>query len=333
MDIQLNSKPIKWQQTIENQVMDWGIKALHVYDIWKETRGAGIKVAVLDTGIIDHPDLKINIKGGVNFTSDNRKDYTDRVGHGTHCAGIIAAADNEIGVVGVAPMAEIYAVKVLGDDGSGSFDMIVKGIEWAIKHNMDIISMSLGCRASSEELHKAIKKAHKHNITIVAAAGNEGDENPDNDMSYPARYPETIAVGSVNKYFKRSWFSSDGEELDIMAPGQDIYSTYLDNKYAILSGTSMATPFVTGVVALLLSKHKNTKDNKTPVDTPAKIREHLIRTADDAGEIGRDNFYGYGIISPKKFLEGVNVMSLYPEVYQEKPASAEEKQASTEEKK
>ncbi len=312
MDIKLDSKPVKWQKNIDKQVMDWGIKALHVYDIWKETRGKGIKIAVLDTGVIDHPDLKINIHGGINFTSRNEKDFTDRQGHGTHVAGIIAAVDN-IGVIGVAPQAEIYAVKVLGDDGSGSFQMIAEGIEWAIENNMDIISMSLGSYVGSDILHKAIKKAYDKNITIVAAAGNDGDEDPDNDIGYPARYDETIAVGSINKYYKRSWFSSDGDELDIMAPGQDIYSTYLNNEYAILSGTSMATPFVSGVLALLLSKHKSL-GGKTPVDTPARVREHLIRTADDAGEIGRDNFYGYGIISPKKMMDQIDLLSLYPKV-------------------
>lgn len=265
----------------------------------------------MDTGIIDHPDLKVNIKGGINFTTSNPKDYVDRQGHGTHVAGIIAAEDNAIGVIGVAPKAEIYAVKVLGDQGHGSFDMIVKGIDWAVDNKMDIISMSLGSSASSTQIHEAVKRAYKKNITVVAAAGNDGDEYDDNDMGYPARYPETIAVGSINKYMKRSWFSSDGEELDIMAPGEEIYSTYLKNEYAILSGTSMATPFITGILALLISEHRKSKSKKTPIDTPEQIREHLIRTADDAGEIGKDNFYGYGIVSPTKLMEGINIKALY----------------------
>ncbi len=310
-DIQIKTTPIKFEKELAKQVMDWGIKTLRVYDIWKLTQGEGVKVAVLDTGVIDHPDLKVNIKGGINFSSSDKKDYIDRQGHGTHVAGIIAAQNNDFGVVGVAPKAEIYAVKVLGDQGYGSFEMIAQGIDWAVENKMDVISMSLGSATPHSSIHDAIKRAYKKNITIVAAAGNDGDEYDDNDMGYPARYPETIAVGSVNKYLKRSWFSSDGEELDIMAPGEEIYSTFLKNEYAILSGTSMATPFITGVLALLISEHRKSKSKKTPIDTPEKIREHLIRTADDAGEIGKDNFYGYGIVSPTKLLEGINIKALY----------------------
>lgn len=323
----IHSRPIKWQKkskgmdvrisnqevaaTPLSQKIDWGLKTLQVPEIWKESRGRAVKIAILDTGIIQHPDLKPNIKGGANFTTSNINDYTDRQGHGTHVAGIIAAADNEFGVVGVAPEAEIYAVKVLGDDGSGAIEWIVKGIDWAIEQKMDIISMSLGSSMGHPALHDAVKRAYAKNVTIIAAAGNDGDEYPDDDIDYPGRYPETICVGAINKYLKRSWFSSDGEELDIMAPGEDILSTYLDNDYKILSGTSMATPFISGVVALIIAKHRQVKDSKTPVDTPKRIYEHLIRTATDAGEIGKDNFYGYGIVSPSKLMQGIDPKTLY----------------------
>lgn len=311
MQMKISPFAVKWKEAPSQQKMDWGVKTLRVFDVWKETRGAGVNIAVLDTGIARHDDLHPNIKGGINFSSSNPNDIEDKVGHGTHVAGIISAVDNTVGVVGVAPMANIYVVKVLGNDGSGSFDMIIKGIDWAIEKKMDIISMSLGSKYDSPMLHEAVKRAYRKNITIVAAAGNDGDEYPDNDIDYPGKYPETIAVGSINKYLKRSWFSGDGKELDISAPGEEITSTYLENKYAVLSGTSMATPFVTGVLALLISKHRSTEGNKTPIDTPERIREHLCRTADDAGEIGKDNFYGYGIVSPTKLLAGVNIASLY----------------------
>lgn len=301
--VELKVTVVSWKEISKEQKMDWGIKTLRVYEVWKESRGEGVNVAILDTGVASHNDLNPNIKGGINFTTSNSKDYEDRVGHGTHVAGIIGAVDNQIGVVGVAPCVNLYAVKVLGDNGSGSFDMITKGIYWAIENKMDIISMSLGSRYTTPSLHNAIKEAYKHNITMVAAAGNDGDEYDDDDIEYPAKYPEVIAVGAINKYLQRSWFSADGEELDVTAPGEEICSTYLKGDYAILSGTSMAAPFVTGVLALLIAKHKKTKDNKTPIDTPKQIREHLIRTADDAGEIGKDRFYGYGIVSPKKLLD------------------------------
>lgn len=307
----LKPKRVSWKELDRKQVMDWGLKALKVHEVWRHSKGQGVKVAVLDTGVARHDDLEPNVKGGVNFTSSNRDDYRDRAGHGTHVAGIIAAIDNERGVVGVAPEAEVYAVKVLGDDGSGSYEWIARGLDWAVENRMDIVSMSLGSNYGNDILHDAVKRAYAKNVTIVAAAGNDGDEYPDDDIDYPARYPESIAVGAINKYLNRSWFSSDGAELEISAPGEQIYSTYLENDYAILSGTSMATPFVTGVLALLISKHKRNPDNQTPIDTPEKIREHLRRTADDAGEIGKDPFYGYGIISPTKLLEGVDVSALY----------------------
>lgn len=312
--VQLCPVRVKFCKPLAEQVIDWGIKTLCVHEIWKETRGEDVNIAILDTGIIDHPDLKLNIKGGINFSTSDPKDYVDRAGHGTHVAGIIGASDNTEGVVGVANKANLYAVKVLGDSGAGSFEMIVKGIDWAIENKMDIITMSLGSSYPSDIIHEAIKKAYKKNITVVAAAGNDGEKDPDpdsNTMNYPARYPETIAVGSVNKYLDRSWFSSNGEELDIMAPGEEIYSTYLKNEYAILSGTSMATPFITGVLALIISKHRHTKDNGTPIDTPEQIREHLVRTANDKGEVGKDNFYGYGIVNPTKMMEGIDVKALY----------------------
>ena len=311
MEVKLNSFQVKWKKAPEKQVTDWGIKTLKVFELWKKTKGQGVKVAILDTGVIQHPDLIHNIKGGINFSTSDSKDFVDRAGHGTHVAGIIAAENNEQGVVGVAPQADLYAVKVLGDSGSGSYEMIVKGIDWAIENGMDIISMSLGSPYPSDILHDALKRAYAKNITIITAAGNDGDTDDDDDIDYPAYYPETIAVGSIDKHMKRSWFSSDGKELDIMAPGQEIYSTYLENKYAILSGTSMATPFITGVVALLIAKHRIDKNSKTPIDTPARIREHLIRTANDAGEIGKDNFYGYGIVDPGRMLNGVSASSLY----------------------
>lgn len=310
-DFKVVAKPVSWKELEREQVMDWGLKTLKVHEVWTQSRGRGVKVAVLDTGISRHEDLEANLKGGINFSSSDENDYEDRAGHGTHVAGIIAAVDNQIGVVGVAPATELYAVKVLGDDGSGSFETVARGIEWAIENEMDIISMSLGSNAGSPRLHDVIKRAYARNITIVAAAGNDGDEYDDDDIDYPGKYPEVIAVGSINRYLERSWFSSDGEQLEVAAPGQDIYSTYLDNRYSILSGTSMAAPFVSGVLALLIAKHKNTEDNQTPIDTPERIREHLRRTADDAGEMGKDRFYGYGIVSPKKLLEDVDVSALY----------------------
>lgn len=285
--------------------VDWGLKLLNIPELWKVTQGEDITVAVLDTGVYPHIQLMYNLAGGMNFVTNKPTDWGDRQGHGTHCAGIIAARPckphaltTNRSVIGVAPRAKILACKVLSDTGAGTNEAIADAIFWCIKRKVDIISMSLGSEEDSPILRSAIKEAYRHNIIMIAAAGNDGDEYLDDDIDYPGRYPEVICVGSVNKYLDRSWFSSDGETLDIMAPGEEILSTYLADGYAVLSGTSMATPFVAGLAALILSKHRKFK-NETPIETPKQMLDHLTRFATDKGQIGRDNFYGYGIVSNK----------------------------------
>lgn len=280
------------------QKIDWGLKLTGIPDIWRETKGKGIKVAVLDTGIDYHIDLVQNLKGGYNFISESYNNYRDMQGHGTHCAGIIAASDNSFGVVGVAPEASLYACKVLNDKGCGTNRAIANAIHWCIKNKIDIVSMSLGCKEDDPFLRTAIKEAYQAGIILVAAAGNDGDEYLDDDIDYPGKYEEVICVGSVNKYLDRSWFSSDGEELDITAPGENILSTYLNNSYATLSGTSMATPFIAGLAALILAKHRTNK-NETPILNNRQMMEHILRFTNDKGEIGKDRWYGYGVVSYK----------------------------------
>lgn len=275
------------------QKIDWGLRLLNVPDVWKKTKGEGIKIGVLDSGIYYHKDLQENIAGGVNTFKPASKDWTDKNGHGTHVAGIIAASDNSFGVVGVAPKAKLYSVRLLNGAGEGSIKNIVDGIDWCIKEGMDIISMSLGSDKPDNRMHEAIKRAYAANIPVIAAAGNDGGNN---SMCWPANYPETIAVGSIKKDKARSDFSSGGAELDIMAPGEEIYSTYIYDKYAILSGTSMATPFITGVVALILSEHRK-ESKRTPIRNVEDLREHLLRGVVDLGEKGRDLGNGYGLVN------------------------------------
>lgn len=296
------------------QKVDWGLKLLEVDKRWISSQGEGVNIAVLDTGIARHPDLDCNVKGGYNVTSKDKDAYLDKHGHGTHVAGIVAAANNAIGVVGVAPRANLYAIKVLGDDGKGDNNNIAAGINWAIHNKMDIITLSLGAKEDSKALRAAVKKAYDANVVIVAAAGNDGAQYGDN-IDYPAAYPEVISVGAVNKYLQRSWFSGDGAKLDVSAPGEEIISTYLNNGYAALSGTSMAAPFVTGLIALIIAKHRKQAANKipckSPVDTPKRVLEHVTRCVTDAGEVGKDRFYGYGIVNPEKLLQGDNCYTLY----------------------
>ena len=228
----------------------WGVTRISAPAVWTFTEGAGVKVAVIDTGInFDHEDLKANYGGGVNFTYEDTG-AMDGHGHGTHVAGTIAAVRNSRGVVGVAPKAKIYAVKVMSSGGTGERSAVISGIEWAIENKMNVINMSLGSAEPTEAQHKALKAAYDAGIIVVASAGNRG---PDGVMSYPARFPETIAVAALDLNENVASFSSRGEEVDVIAPGVRIYSTTKDGGYGYKFGTSMACPHVSGLAALALS--------------------------------------------------------------------------------
>lgn len=250
---------IPYRVVEENEVIKEvpkGVELIQAPKLWNETKGKGIKVAVLDTGCeTAHPDLKDRIIGGRNFTDDDRSNpdiYTDYNGHGTHVAGTIAAQENEAGVIGVAPEAGLLIVKVLNKAGSGKYDWIIKGIHYAIEQKADIISMSLGGPTDVPELHEAIKTAVNNNILVVCAAGNEGDgDDSTNEFAYPGAYNEVISVGAINLERGSSEFTNSHNEIDLVAPGEGITSTYLNGKYATLSGTSMAAPHVSGALALI----------------------------------------------------------------------------------
>ncbi|MBY0120418.1 S8 family peptidase [Bacillus sp. S/N-304-OC-R1] len=233
-----------------------GVKLIQAPNIWKETKGKGVTVAVLDTGCdTTHPDLRERIIGGRNFTNDDRGNpdlYLDYNGHGTHVSGTIAAQLNNKGVAGVAPEANLLIVKVLNKQGSGQYDWIIKGIHYAIEQKADIISMSLGGPNDVPELHQAIKKAVDQNILVVCAAGNEGDgDEATDEFAFPGSYNEVISVGAIDLERRSSKFSNSHNEIDVVAPGEGILSTYLNGRYATLSGTSMAAPHVSGALALI----------------------------------------------------------------------------------
>ena len=239
-----------------------GVALIQAPQIWHETKGKGITVAVLDTGCDrEHPDLQKRIRGGRNFTDDDGSDpmkFLDYNGHGTHVAGTIAAQRDNNGVVGVAPEASLLIVKVLNKSGAGQYEWIIKGIHYAIEQKVDIISMSLGGPVDVPELHEAIKQAVANNILVVCAAGNEGDgDDSTNEFAYPGYYNEVISVGAINHKRIPSKFSNSHNEIDVVAPGEEILSTYLNGKYAKLSGTSMAAPHVSGALALLKNQVNN----------------------------------------------------------------------------
>ncbi|EPD51506.1 intracellular serine protease [Paenisporosarcina sp. HGH0030] len=233
-----------------------GVEIIQAPEMWNETKGKGITVAILDTGCdTNHPDLKERIIGGRNFTNDYKKDpekFEDNNGHGTHVCGTIAATLNNQGVVGVAPEASLLILKVLGRNGSGQYDWIINAIHYAIEQKVDIISMSLGGPSDVKELHEAIIEAVNQKILVVCAAGNSGDgQDSTDELGYPACYNEVISVGAVNMERESSEFTNSNNEVDLVAPGEKVTSTYLNGTYATLSGTSMATPHVTGALALI----------------------------------------------------------------------------------
>jgi subtilisin family serine protease len=280
------------------ETVDWGLSVYNVPEQWKLSRGEGVKVAVLDTGVDErHADLADAIDELRDFTR-SRHGAADRQGHGTHVAGTIAARQNGKGVIGVAPDCRLLVGKVLGDDGSGDAAGVAAGIDWAVGQGADVLSMSLGSPEMSEEIAAAIRRAVAKGRFVVCAAGNEGR---DDSVDFPGRLAETVAVGAVDRNGRVAKFSSRGEQVDLCAPGQDVVSTYPGGGYAKLSGTSMATPFVAGVVALLLAKHR-LHGGATPVENQRQLVEHLRRTAVDAGPVGKDPSYGFGLIDPASVL-------------------------------
>ncbi|MBO1001812.1 S8 family peptidase [Pseudogracilibacillus auburnensis] len=261
------------------------IKARDVWDISKQ--GEGNVVAVLDTGVdTDHQSLARNIIGGCNFSDDDQGDPTifeDYEGHGTHVAGIIAAyQDNGRGIFGVAPKSKLLILKVMNRNGVGTINSIIQAIDYAMNwvgpngEKVKIINMSLGGPSPNETLHRAIKAARQKGITIVAAAGNSGDGDPNSfERSYPGFYQEVIQVGSVNQNLEPSFFSNNNVNIDFVAPGENIYSTHLDNKFVKLTGTSMAAPYVAGSVALIL----NMMDRSKSVMVPYMVYHYLLTHA------------------------------------------------------
>ena len=283
--------------------LPWGVDRIDADKVWGSdgvpqtdtgaNTGAGVNIAVLDTGIdADHPDLYANVKGGINFVSipawkrANPTKWDDDNGHGTHVAGTIAAMDNDIGVIGVAPDASLYGVKVLDRSGSGYLSDIIAGIDWAKNNNMDIITMSLGASLDVLSFETACNNAYDAGVVIVAAAGN----NDGGAVSWPAAYSSVIAVSATDSNDNLASYSNKGSQVELAAPGSGIYSTYKGGIYGTMSGTSMATPHVTGVAALVIASGTNYRDN------PDAVRAQLTFTAEDLGTTGWDASFGYGLI-------------------------------------
>lgn len=274
---------------------------------WAVTRGnPRIIIGIVDSGVdVTHPDLKGKIIDTYNG-ADNNKDVTDVIGHGTHVAGISAAmTNNGLGVAGVAPDCGILAVKVSsGTSSSPSTAGIANGVIWAADHGANVINLSLGARRESQVISDAVRYALSKNVVVVAATGNDSG----NIMSYPAVLPGVVAVGATDSKDVRARYSNYGRWVSVTAPGSDILSTFPLNtnligqkEYGAISGTSMATPFVTGLVALIRSKY--------PTMPAAMVKQVLESSADDKGVPGFDDEYGHGRVNVTRALARAKEMT------------------------
>lgn len=275
-------------------VADWGHGVIDVPAAWKLSKGKGAKVAVLDTGYDGgHRDLKRVT--GKDFTG-SRSGAADVNGHGTHCLGVVGAAENGEGVVGVAPEADMISGKVLGDNGSGLSSWIANGIDWAIEQKADVISMSLGSDAPDQRIGAAVERARQAGIIVVAAAGNSGPR--ENTAGWPGRFPGVVCVAAVDSDTKTAQFSSRGAAVVVAAPGVNVRSCYPGDRFATMSGTSMATPYVAGCAALYVS-HAKASGAKWSADEFARL---IAKTSRDLAPVGRDTATGFGLIQPAKLL-------------------------------
>jgi len=269
-----------------SEILGANHKLMGVDKIWTRTKGAGVKVAILDTGVPNHKDLRV--AGGKSFI---RGYYEDKNGHATHVGGILSAIEgNGIGIAGIAPEADVYYGAVMGEDGAGSIRQISDGIRWAVDEvGADVINMSLGIVDTPFEfrsLRSACDYAAEHGVSIFAAVGNEAG-----NVGQPARYPSTISVGAISKRLKHPKFSNTGATVDFVSVGVDVYSTWLNNRYCCLDGTSMACPAVAGFGALLIADARlSGADLRFP-----ELKTKLADMTKDLGDPGKDFVFGFGV--------------------------------------
>lgn len=271
----------------------WNLPIIETEAGWNISRGnKKVKIAVVDTGVdLNHPDLKGRLLKGYNVLKKNNHP-NDENGHGTHVAGIIASeTNNQEGTAGVTWYNKIMPVKVMNKEGYGTSFDIAKGIVWATDHGADVINLSLGNYQPSAVMQEAIQYAFDKNVVLVAAAGNDSTSQP----SYPSAFPEVLSVSAVNPDGSRADFSNYGDYIDVTAPGVSIPSTYFKNRYASLSGTSMASPHVAGLVGLILSINPRLSNQQ--------VMNIIRSSAIDIGDKGVDNDFGHGIIDIKKALQ------------------------------
>jgi thermitase len=264
----------------------WNLPAIDIEKAWDISKGdEDVIIAVVDTGVdMDHPDLRRRLMEGYNVMQ-NSSDYDDDNGHGTHVAGIIASeTNNREGIAGITWNNRIMPVKAMSSKGYGYTFDIAKGIIWAADHGADVINLSLGNYQQSAFLEEAIQYAYDKGAVLVSAAGNDNSEQP----SFPAAFPEVLSVSAVSYTGEKADFSNYGYYIDVTAPGVYIPSTYFQNQYAALSGTSMASPHVAGLAGLILSVNPDLSNRQ--------VMNIIKESARDIGEKGSDAYFGNGLI-------------------------------------
>ncbi len=306
-------------KAVLSDYLDWGVDDINAEHIWGNVEdatdideenvytGNGIVIAFIDTGILKnygnvHDEFIGKIVDEISILNQQiGSDATDGLGHGTHCAGIASASDNDFGIIGVAPESDLLIAKALTDEGFIlNMDDIADAIDWAVNAGADIISMSIRTGGDYQTIHDAIINAYQAGVVMVAAAGNMNVD----ELEYPARYPEVISVGAIDWNHERSlWQNGQGsnydELLDVVAPGSQIYSASTDNGYYTTGGTSQATPHVSGLCALMLEAQ--------PLLSPSQVKDILRITATDLGNPGKDDEYGYGEVNAIKAVDAADL--------------------------
>ena len=276
--------------------INWAHHLLNIEEAWTSVTGKGVRVGVVDTGCdYTHDDLVGKVFGGINCTPNHDNGYMDSVGHGTSCASIIAARKTGKGVAGIAPDASLFIAKAVDDAGIGEAEYLKCAIESCIAAECSVINVSLGSVEAYPEIEEVIQRGNDLGIIFVAAAGNSGDNKDGGPVilesdglpleDWPARLPYVISVAAINKEGKVALWSSPGS-IEFSAPGVDITTCFPGNKYAVFSGTSQASPFISGVCALLKERNPN-------ID----MREAVKILDAHSLSIGASSQYGAGIIN------------------------------------
>jgi len=265
--------------------------------IWKKVTGAGIRAAILDTGVAKHDLLPEPVEARSFIQGES---WTDGNGHGTHCAGSTLGREG----IGLAPAASLIVGKVLSNRGSGTSEAIAQGVRWAVDAGADVISMSLGSNSPYKPMQEALQYAWSKGVIVVAAAGNSGFNGQRNTIGYPAKYDEeALCIGAYRKDGQRASFSSGGREMDICCPGEDIISCSTTNGLRAMSGTSMATPDAAGLFCLIIELMR--REGNAAFTGIEAVRTFLAQYCQDKGAPGFDPGWGMGVPKTQEIMNAL----------------------------